>query len=150
MPVSYLKRNRVPISPDNVDTLHRLQTLPSGQARAWEGRVPVQTPSGFFPQMLQQHWPERPRLPRWRRQYGRDNGCLRPRPRTGSLLQLGNPGQRRTHSANVKGGRGGGERWDAKTEVRRCERGKPARTGSPPSRVPRWAREGKEPGSFLC
>lgn len=48
MSVSTLKEQRA-ISRDNVDTFHRLQTLPPSQARAWK-RVPVQTPSVLFPQ----------------------------------------------------------------------------------------------------
>lgn len=61
MPVSTLKE-QCAISRDNVDTFHRLQTLPPSQARAWK-RVPVQTPSALFPKCSSQTGQKGPGFP---------------------------------------------------------------------------------------
>lgn len=44
----------------------------------------------------------------------------------------------------------GAKRWDSKTEVLRFERRKTQLDRLAPPPVRRWAREGKEQGSFLC
>lgn len=140
MPVSTLK-GQCAISRDNVDTFHRLQTLPPSRARAWK-RVPVQTPSALFPKCSSKTGQKGPAS---QVEIVKKRQWVSPAPsKNRKPPPAWNLGQRRTHLANVKGGRQRGGMQRPRSEGLSAEN--PLGLRHPPFCFQRWVQKGKQQG----